>query len=114
MLLTLNINGGFANIYSAKKLRRVLETLVARFNDVHTSGYTSAGSVWILLKFGELRVYCLELALTDFGRDPHRSQSGTASQIFVFLCQVNNALLYRFPVSQISRNLHTRRGAKRW
>ena len=30
-------------------------------------------------------------------------------------CQVNNARLCRFPVSQISRNLHTRRGTeKRW
>ena len=83
MLLTLNINGGFANIYSAKKLRRVLETLVARFNDVHTSGYNSAGSVWIRMKFGELQVYCLELALVDFGRDPRRSESGRASRNFV-------------------------------
>ena len=59
MLLTLNINGGFANIYSAKKLRRVLVTLVARFNDVHTSGYNSARSVRIQVKFGPLRVYYL-------------------------------------------------------
>jgi len=29
---------------------------------------------------------------------------------FCFFCEVNNARLYRFPVSQISRNLHTRRG----
>jgi len=49
---------------------------VARFNDVHASGYNSAGSERIWMKFGELRVYCLELALTDFGRDPHRSESG--------------------------------------
>jgi len=32
----------------------------------------------------------------------------------VFFCQVHNAWLYRFPVSQISRNLHTRRGSERW
>ena len=32
---------------------------VARFNDVHASGYNSAGSVRIRMKFGVLRVYCL-------------------------------------------------------
>ena len=48
---------------------------VARFNDVHAFGYNSAGSERIWMKFGELRVYCLELALTDFGRDPRRSES---------------------------------------
>jgi len=31
-----------------------------------------------------------------------------------FFCEVNNARLCRFPVSQILRNLHTRRGSKRW
>ena len=36
------------------------------------------------MKFGELRVYCLELALTDFGRDPRRSESGWPCRIFVF------------------------------
>ena len=46
---------------------------VARFNDVHAFGYNSAGSERIWMKFGELRIYCLELALTDFGRDPRRS-----------------------------------------
>ena len=59
------------------------------------------------------RVYCLELALTDFGRDPRRTESGRACGNFVF-CQVNNARLCRFPVSQISRNLHTRRGSETW
>jgi len=57
---------------------------VARFNDVHASGYNSAGSERIWMKFGVLRVYCLELALTDFGRDPRRSESGRASGNFVF------------------------------
>jgi len=33
---------------------------------------------------------------------------------FLFFCQVNNARLYRFPVSQISGNLYTRRESKRW
>ena len=82
---------------------------VAPFNDVHAFGYNYAGSERIWMKFGALRVYCLELALADFGCDPRRSESGSASRNF--FCQVNNARLYRFPVSQISRNLHTRRGS---
>jgi len=86
---------------------------VTRFNDVHASGYyNSAGSVRIRMKLGVLRVYCMELALKDFGRDPRRSESGRASRNF--FCEVNNARLCRFPVSQISRNLHTRRGSVRW
>ena len=48
---------------------------VACFNDVHAFGYNFAGSEWIWMKFGELRVYCLELSLTDFGRAPRRSES---------------------------------------
>jgi len=43
---------------------------VVRLNGVHAFGYKSAGSEQIWMKFGALRVYCLELALTDFGRDP--------------------------------------------
>jgi len=84
---------------------------VALFNDVHASGYNSAGSVRIRMKFGALRVYCLELALRDFGRDPSRSESGRWSRNFVFFCEVNNARLCRFPVSHSSRNLHKRRGS---
>jgi len=97
--------------YSAKKLRRVLETLCGAF---HLSGYHYAGSERIWMKCGALRVslYCLELLLADFGRDPHRSESGRASGNFVvFFCPVNNARLCRFLVIQISRNLHTRRGS---
>jgi len=37
------------------------------------------------MKFGELRLYCLELALTDFGREPRRSESGKPCGGFVFL-----------------------------
>ena len=68
---------------------------MARSNDVHAFGYNSAGSerIWISeriwMKFGELRVYCLELPLTNFGCDP-----------------LNNARFHRLPVDQISRNLH--------
>jgi len=58
---------------------------VARFNDVYASGYNSARSERIWMKFGVPWVYCLELALTDFGRDPCRSERGTASGNVVFL-----------------------------
>jgi len=84
---------------------------VARFNDVHAFGYNSAGSGGIWMKLGALRVYCRELAPADFGRDPRRSESGSARQIFVFFCPVNNARLHRFPISQILRNFQTRRGS---
>jgi len=80
---------------------------VARLNDVHAFGYNSAGSERIWMKFGELRVYCLELSPTNFGRDPRRSGSGSASRNFVFFfCPLNNARFHRLPVGQISRNLH--------
>jgi len=78
---------------------------VARLNDVHAFGYNSAGSEWIWMKFGELRVYCLELSLTNFGRDPCRSGSGSTSRNFVFFCPLNNARFHRLLVGQISRNL---------
>jgi len=56
------------------------------------------------MKFGELRAYCLELSLTNFGRDPRRSGSGRASRNFVFFCPLSNARFYRLPVGQISQN----------
>jgi len=72
-----------------------------------------AERIW--MKFGALRLYCLEQALADFGRDPRRSESGSANRFFVFFCQVNNARLYRLSVGQISRHLHTRRvSASTW
>jgi len=67
-----------------KKLRQVLvKHFVAHFNDVYMSGYNSAGSERIWMKFGVLRVYCLEQALTDFGCDVRRSESGSVCQNFV-------------------------------
>jgi len=81
---------------------------VARLNDVHAFGYNSAVSERIWMKFGERRDYCLELSWTNFGRDPRRSGSGRASRIFVFFCPLNDARFHRLPVSQISRNLHTK------
>ena len=80
---------------------------MAHFNDVHASSYNGSERIW--MTFGILRVYYLELALTDFGRDLCRSESERK-----FFCPVNNAQLYRFMVSQISQNLHTRRGSERW
>ena len=38
---------------------------VAHFSDFHASGYNSAGSERIWMKFAKLLVYCLELALTE-------------------------------------------------
>jgi len=78
---------------------------MAHLNDVHAFGYNSAGSERIWMKFGELRVYSLELSPTNFGRDPRRSGSGNASRTFVF-CPLNNVRFHRLPVGQISRNLH--------
>ena len=82
---------------------------MARLNDVHAFGYNSAGSERIWMQFVKLRVYCLDLFLTNFGRDPRRSSSGSASRIFVFFfCPLNNARFHRLLVSQISRNLHNK------
>ena len=41
------------------------------------------------------------------------ARAGDLAEVLVF-CQVNNARLCRFPVSQISRNLHTRRDSVTW
>jgi len=88
---------------------------MALFNDVHASGYNSAGSERIWMKFRAFRVYCLQLAPADFRRDSRRSKSGRAIRNFVLFCPVNNALFYRFAVSQISQNSHTIRGSVlRW
>ena len=87
---------------------------VARFNVVLASGYNSIESILIRMKFGIFRAYCLELALTDFGRDPRRSERERARRIFVFFCQVSSARFYRLSVGQISQTLHTRRASVRW
>jgi len=54
---------------------------VVCFNDDHAFGYNSAGSERIWMKFGVLRVYCLELALTDFGHDPRRTRRSESSSV---------------------------------
>ena len=55
---------------------------------------------------GNSQYIVLELSLTNFGRDPRRSGSGSASRNFVFFCPLNNARFHRLPVGQISRNFH--------
>ena len=71
---------------------------------VHVFGYNSAESEPIWTKSGALWVHCLGLALTDFWRNLHSTESWRARRNF---CQVSNALFYLFPVSHISRNLKT-------
>jgi len=39
------------------------------------------------------------------------ARAGERAEILFFFCPVNNARHYRFPISQISRNSHTRRGS---
>jgi len=55
---------------------------------VHTIGYNSTESEPISIKSGALWVHCLGLALADFGRDLHSSESWRARRNFVFFCQV--------------------------
>ena len=97
---------------------------VARLNDLHAFGYNSAGSERIWMKFGELQVYCLNcifcivycllyIVLQIFGAIRAEARAGILAEV-LFFCQVNNARLCRFPVSQISQNLHIRRGSARW
>jgi len=42
------------------------------------------------------------------------AKEGERGKILFFFGQVNNARLHRFPLGQISRNLHTTRGLLRW
>jgi len=58
---------------------------MARFNDVHASGYNSAESERIWTKFGALRVYFLELAPTYFGRDLRIARAGERAEILFFV-----------------------------
>ena len=56
---------------------------MARFNDVHVSGYYSAGSERIWMKFGTLRAYCLALALADLGTIRAEARVGARAEIFI-------------------------------
>jgi len=90
-----NLSGRKLNVYHTSTRDVVIITwrrsfaeyrkyFVARFNDVHAIGYNSAGSERIWMKFGELRVYCSQLELTDFGCDPRRRESGRPRGSFFF------------------------------
>ena len=70
---------------------------VARFNDVHAFGFNSAGSERIWMKFGVLRVYCLELTLKILGAIRAEARVGERTEIF--FGPVNNARVCRFPVT---------------
>jgi len=82
---TLVVSSFFFFFFTRRSFAEYWKHFMARFNDVHASGYNSVGSERIWMKFGALRVYCQELALTDYVRDPCKSKSGTASRNFVFL-----------------------------
>jgi len=58
---------------------------MARFGGVHVSGYNSTESEPIRMKSGALWVQCWGLALVDFGRDPHSSDSWRARRNVIFL-----------------------------
>jgi len=75
---------------------------VVRFNDVYASGYNSAGSEQIWTKFGVLPNLLSGAALTDFGHDLRRSESGNSSRNFVFFCLVSSARFHRLPVDPVS------------
>jgi len=76
-------------------------------NGVDAFGYNSAEIEPILMKSGALWAHCWGLALADFGRDLHSSDSLRGSRNFVFFCQVNNARFHPFPVWQILWHLTT-------
>ena len=78
-----NIAVSFCFITRRRSFTEYWKHFVASFDDVHAFGYNSAGSERIRMKFGVLRVYCLELELTDLGRDSRRSDSGRAIWNFI-------------------------------
>jgi len=86
--------------------------LTTRFDGVHAFGYNSTGSAPIWMKLRALWVHCLPLAWQILGAIREEARAKERGEFF---CQINNARFYRFPVGQISRNLHTRRGSvSRW
>ena len=58
---------------------------VARFNDVHASGYNSAGSERIWMKFGELRVYFWSWCWQILGEIRAEARAGDRTEILFFL-----------------------------
>ena len=79
----------------------------AHFDGLHGTGYNSAESERIWVKFGTLWAKCWGLAMADFGRDPRSSDSLRGNENFVFFGHTDNTRFHRFPVRQFSRILHT-------
>ena len=77
---------------------------MARFNDVHAFGYNSAVSERIWMKFGELQVYCLGLALQILGAIRAEARAGDLAEVLFFLSGKQRTTL---PISgrPISRKL---------
>jgi len=107
------------HVFVVENVRKVTVTLiteywkyfVAHFNDVHAFGYNFAGSERIWMKFGELPSILFEAGPNRFWARSAQKRERESLRKFGFFCQVNNTRLCRFPVSEISRNLHTRRGS---
>ena len=57
---------------------------MARLNDSRAFGYNSAGSERIWMKFGELRVYGLELSLQILGAIRTEEAAGGRAEILFF------------------------------
>jgi len=62
-------------IRSKHSFRRIMEILNEAKNGVDAFDHNSAESEPIWMKSGELWAHCWGLALVDFGRDPHSSDS---------------------------------------
>jgi len=108
---------GFNDVFTRRRncsFAEYWKHFVARLNGVHAFGYNSAGRERTCMKFGRLRAYCLQLGLGRFWTRSAQKRQQESAPKFCFFCQVNNSRLYRFSVSQISQNLHTKRGSKRW
>jgi len=67
-------------------LMRIMQIFYGAKNGLHAFGYNSAESEPIQMKCGTIWAKCLGLALADFVRDPHSSDSLRGNQIFVFVC----------------------------
>jgi len=74
-------------------------------NGVDAFGYNSAESEPIWMRSGTMWAKCWGLALADFGRDLHSSDSLRGSRNF--FCHANNARFYQFPIRQIWWHLNT-------
>jgi len=72
-----------------------------------TRSYNSTESEPIWIKSGKVWAKCWGLAVANFGRDPHSSDSLRGSRNFVFFCPVYSARFRRFPVGKKLRHFNT-------